>query len=213
MEPQSLVKKFATIARNEYHKDRARGQHLKDSIKTELKDRSQSNIVYNSSNRADSHRRASLRETSGRSHKDSQSELDETSSQSSKHSQHSQIASKAKDNAKNKTKITLRTPSKRRRTNRRRRRWIPKDDKIMRTSLMYYVPQEEIVPMDISPRKKEEENVSVPSFRIKVVPRGYTMEGTEVYCLWIFSYIYILLCIYYANFFQLFLIFFFKPII
>ena len=51
----------------------------------------------------------------------------------------------------------------------------------MRTDCLYYVPQEEIVPMDISPKKPEKKDeVLVPSFRIKQIPRGYTMEGTEV---------------------------------
>ena len=45
---------------------------------------------------------------------------------------------------------------------------------------MYFVRQQEIVPAEISPKKPTtEDEVLVPSFRIKPVPRGYTMEGTE----------------------------------
>lgn len=56
----------------------------------------------------------------------------------------------------------------------------------MRTSVMYYVPDETaIVPMEISPKKPEKDEVPVPTFRIKVVPRGYTMEGTEVGSIWV----------------------------
>lgn len=46
----------------------------------------------------------------------------------------------------------------------------------------YFVPTDfTVMPTDISPVKerKEDEEVFVPSFRIKSVPTGYSMEGTE----------------------------------